>query len=215
MSAARRYEQSRAPLHRQAQFRSTAGLAAAAATQRPLRPSGRPGRSDVRALAASNFLSAAQDRVPEVGRQAVHAAMVKSAFWKPARAILPSVISAPSLGRIGLDYWHFPRPHDGNHLVHDGIVAVTAACDRLHRSRVEPAVLNETIIDVNPDHLPEGHVTVSRLAIEIVEFDDLEKLAFERARRRSNAGRAYQARGRWRKAGLLHFIDAAGERDPG
>src|SRR3954447_5108262 len=84
MSAARRYEQSRAPLHHPAQFRSTAGLAAAAATQRPLQRSGRPGRSDVRVLAASNFLSAAQDRVPGLGRQAVHAPMVKSAFWKPA-----------------------------------------------------------------------------------------------------------------------------------
>src|SRR5262247_3883376 len=47
------------------------------------------------------------------------------------------------------------RALDPDHLVDDGIVGIAAARYRLHRGGVEAAILDESVIDVDADHLPE------------------------------------------------------------
>src|SRR5215208_2928669 len=211
MSAARLYERSRALLRRRARCRSRAAQGSAAATRLPLRASGRPDRSNVTVLAASNcFLHSAQDRMPGSEKQVLHAAMVKASFRKPPRAFSAGL---RLLGGIRFGCWHIPRPHDRDYLVDDRIVAVAAARDRLHRSSVEPAVLDEEVIDVDADHLPEYDVTVGCPSIEIAQRDDLQKLTFERTRRCGDSRRAHQARRRWHEPGFFHFVDAARERN--
>src|SRR5262249_51183540 len=53
------------------------------------------------------------------------------------------------------------------------IGAVAAARDRPHRRGMDPAVLDEAVVDVDPDHLSDHDVALRRLAVEILEIDDL------------------------------------------
>jgi hypothetical protein len=64
----------------------------------------------------------------------------------------------------------------------DEIVVVAGSCDRSHGGRVDEAVPDEPIVDVNPDDLPEGDVGINLCAIDIAEPDRLQSSAFQRAR---------------------------------
>src|SRR5690242_16981604 len=113
--------------------------------------------------------------------------------------------------RVGRRLW----PHHRNDLVHDGVVGVAAARDRAHRGGIEAAILDEAIVDVDADHLSERDVAMRRLAIEILEIDDLQKLAFQRTGRRFDARGPYEPRGHRLESGLDHLIDAARIGDAG
>ena len=52
------------------------------------------------------------------------------------------------------------RAGDREHLVDDGVVGIAAARDRLHRRGVEPAVLDEAVVDMDADHLAEHDVAI-------------------------------------------------------
>jgi hypothetical protein len=64
----------------------------------------------------------------------------------------------------------------------DEIVVVARSCDRLHGGRVDEAVPDEPIVDVNTDNLPEGDVGINLCAIDIAEPYRLQPSAFQRAR---------------------------------
>src|SRR5260370_1273083 len=74
-----------------------------------------------------------------------------------------------------------PRPHHGEYLVDHRILVVAAARERLHRRGIEPAVLDEAVVDMDADHLSEHHVALRGAALEITQVDDLQQLALERA----------------------------------
>src|SRR5436305_2036572 len=77
-------------------------------------------------------------------------------------------------------------PH-GETLGQHRVVVVTAARDRLHRRRVEQSVADVALVDMHPDDLPEYDPAVDRAAFDVLHFDGLQPLAFERAGRLSNA----------------------------
>ena len=101
------------------------------------------------------------------------------------------------------------RAGDREHLVDDGVVGITATRERLHRRGVETAVLDEAVVDVDADHLSEHDETVGRFSVQILEIDDLQELAFERAGRGGDARRPDQPRGGGSEPRLLHLVHAA------
>ncbi len=62
-----------------------------------------------------------------------------------------------------------------------GIFVVAAARDRLHGGGCEPAIDNKAVVDMHADHLAQYNVSIDRLAVDCLERDDLDALAFERA----------------------------------
>src|SRR5580704_1564795 len=93
----------------------------------------------------------------------------------------------------------------------DKVLLITRARDRLHCAGIEEAVLNETLVDVNADHLTEGNEPWGGIAVDILELDRLQPLAFQRAWRSFHAWRLDQNRGRRLEAHDLHFVYAAGK----
>src|SRR5664279_6150941 len=65
------------------------------------------------------------------------------------------------------------RPTHGKQAFDHGIFVVAATGDRLHGRSIEPAVDNEAVVDMHADDLAEHHVTVDRLAVDILDRHDL------------------------------------------
>ena len=101
------------------------------------------------------------------------------------------------------------RAGDREHLVDDGVVGITATRERLQRRGVEATILDEAVVDVDADHLSEHDETVGRFSVQVLEIDDLQELAFERAGRGGDARRPDQPRGGGSEPRLLHLVHAA------
>src|SRR5690242_7953017 len=78
------------------------------------------------------------------------------------------------------------------YVVDDGVFVVAAAGDRLHRGGVEPAVLDEGVVDIDPDDVAEHHVAVHLAAFEVVKADRLDPLALQRTGRGRDTRRLHE-----------------------
>src|SRR5262249_58866362 len=87
----------------------------------------------------------------------------------------------------GLDHrrrvFGLARPHHRNDLVDHRVIGIAAARDRPHGGSIEPAVLDEAVVDVDADDLAECDMPMRGLPIKVIEVDDLQELAFERTGR--------------------------------
>jgi hypothetical protein len=61
------------------------------------------------------------------------------------------------------------------------VFLITRARDWLHCAGIEEAVFNETLVDVNANHLTECNEPWSGIAVDIFELDSLQPLTFQRA----------------------------------
>jgi hypothetical protein len=64
----------------------------------------------------------------------------------------------------------------------DEVVLVAGSCDRSHSGRVNEPALDEPIVDVDTEDLPEGDVGINLRAIDVAEPNRLQPSAFQRAR---------------------------------
>src|SRR5450631_1927114 len=103
------------------------------------------------------------------------------------------------------------RPGERKYALDHGIFVIAAAGDRLHGRGIEPAIDDETVVDMDADHLAEYDVAIDRHAVGRFHGDDLDELAFERAWRGGYSRRFDQPRWRGCQSGALHLVDAMDE----
>src|SRR5262245_12981865 len=88
------------------------------------------------------------------------------------------------------------RPQQLEYVLDDHVVAIAAAAQRLGPGGVEPAVLDEAVVDMGGHHLANHPPTAGWLTIEVGELGAGDQLALQRGGGRSYPWRLYQAAGR-------------------
>src|SRR5215470_18843551 len=94
-------------------------------------------------------------------------------------------------------------------LTGDKVVMIAGAHDGSHCSGVEQPVLDETLIDVNANHLAEGDEARGWVAVNIIEPDGPQPLAFQGTWSGLDARRLDQQRGGGLETCRCHFVHAA------
>src|SRR5580704_636339 len=63
----------------------------------------------------------------------------------------------------------------------DEILVIACSRDRIHCCRVQQAVLNEALVDMDADHLAKDDVRMGRVSVGVIEPHCLQPFAFHRA----------------------------------